>query len=351
MAWSRRRDTSSAVSRPGFRRSAPSPPATAAEWFRQAYGVRLANDVAIPLVEAWSGQPADQLAPSVGEKIPGGVGRTIALKLASRLQGRAVAHGYCRAQPENTQVWHVYPEGGVQTICDQLARDLVGVIRLESPVEEILVDGDKVVGVRVQGRDQDVSAVFSTAPVNLLPKLVRGASALAHLAAFRYRPMIFLNLRLGGRGLMPDVVTWTPEARFPFFRITEATLSMPWLAPPGKTLLTVDIGCEVGDQYWTMSDDQLTELSLDALNSIIPDIRGRYLGAQVLRTKIAYPVFLKEYEEDRKRFEEGTGVRGLYSIGRNGEFAHILMEDVYWRTLRTVHRACQEMGFPLAGRG
>ena len=93
---------------------------------------------------------------------------------------------------------------------------------------------------------------------------------------------------------------------------------MPWLAPPGKTLLTVDIGCEVGDQYWTMSDDQLTQLSLDALNSIIPDIRGRHLGAQVLRTNIAYPVFLKEYEEDRKRFEEGTGVRGLYSIGRNG---------------------------------
>jgi len=25
-------------------------------------------------------------------------------------------------------------------------------------------------------------------------------------------------------------------------------------------------------------------------------------------------------------------VAGLYSIGRNGEFAHILMEDVYWRT-------------------
>jgi hypothetical protein len=26
-------------------------------------------------------------------------------------------------------------------------------------------------------------------------------------------------------------------------------------------------------------------------------------------------------------------IAGLYSVGRNGEFAHILMEDVYWRTL------------------
>jgi protoporphyrinogen oxidase len=226
-----------------------SEPTTAAEWFRRAYGSRLAEEVAIPLVEAWSGQPAHRLAPSVGEKIPGGIGRTIGLKVASRLLGRAIAQGYCRVQPETIQVWHVYPEGGVHTICERLARDLDGAIRLESPVEEIQVDGEQVVAVRVQGREIEVSAVVSTAPVNELAKLVKGTSALQHLAAFRYRPMVFINLRLRGRGLLPDVVTWTPEAIFPFFRLTEATLSMPWLAPRDKTLLTVDIGCEVGDRY------------------------------------------------------------------------------------------------------
>jgi hypothetical protein len=29
-------------------------------------------------------------------------------------------------------------------------------------------------------------------------------------------------------------------------------------------------------------------------------------------------------------------VTDLLSVGRNGEFAHILMEDVYWRTLARV---------------
>ena len=43
-------------------------------------------------------------------------------------------------------------------------------------------------------------------------------------------------------------------------------------------------------------------------------------------------MYLKEYEDDRRRFEQSTGIAGLYSVGRNGEFAHILMEDVYWRT-------------------
>ena len=37
-------------------------------------------------------------------------------------------------------------------------------------------------------------------------------------------------------------------------------------------------------------------------------------------------------ELKRKAWEKSTGVQGLLSVGRNGEFAHILMEDVFWRT-------------------
>ena len=112
---------------------------------------------------------------------------------------------------------------------------------------------------------------------------------------------------------------------------------MPWLAPDGKTIITVDIGCSVGDDIWRMADDRLGQFCLDHLAPIIPGVRGRYLGCHVVRTPIAYPIFLNEYEEERQRFQRSTGIAGLYSIGRNGEFAHILMEDVYWRTLRRMH--------------
>ena len=141
-------------------------------------------------------------------------------------------------------------------------------------------------------------------------------------------------MRFKGRGLLPDVVTWTPENQFPFFRLTETTLSMPWLAPEGKTLITVDIGCEVGDEIWTMDEERLGEFCLEHLGPVITGARERYMGCRVLRTPIAYPVFLNEYEADRRRFEDSMQVEGLYSIGRNGEFAHIFMEDVYWRTLK-----------------
>ena len=111
-----------------------------------------------------------------------------------------------------------------------------------------------------------------------------------------------------GAGCCRNVVTWTPEKQFPFFRLTETTLAMPWLAPPGKTIITVDIGCEVGDEMWKMADEQLGEFCLDNLTPLIPDVRQRSLGCHVLRTPIAYPIFLREYEADRRRFALSTGV-------------------------------------------
>lgn len=304
---------------------------TAAGWFRAAYGAALADEVAIPLTEAWSGAKADELSPAVGDGISNGIGRTLLLKIASRLTRRAVSCGYSRELPEKPSVYHVYPMGGIGTLCQKLAEGLDGVIRLESPVEKILVESGKAVGVRVNGKIQEAAAVISTAPVNVLGKIVEGTDKLEHLTRFRYRPMIFVNLRLEGRGLLPDVVTWTPESEFPFFRLTETTLSMPWLAPEGKTVITVDIGCEKGDEFWQMDDEDLGELCIENLKAIIPDVRSRYLGCRVMKTPIAYPVFLREYEAERLALMDGTGIENLYSIGRNGEFSHIFMEDVHYR--------------------
>jgi oxygen-dependent protoporphyrinogen oxidase len=309
------------------------PPVTAADWFRAHYGQALADEVAIPLVEAWSGLPASALAPSVGEKMNHGMLRTLWLLAAARLTRRAVANGYSREKPEGIRVWHVYPEGGLSLLCQHLADPLVEVIRLETPVEKILVESGRVVAIRAGGREQPVAAVVSTAPVNVLPRLIEGSEVLAALARFKYRAMICVNLRLEGRRLLPDVVLWTPQDRFPFFRVTEATQSMPWLAPPGKTLITVDIGAEIGDSAWVMPDDQLEALCLEQLEPIVAGIRRRSLGSRVLRVPLAYPVFALANEAARQALAVSTGIDGLLSIGRNGEFGHWLMEDVYWRTL------------------
>jgi protoporphyrinogen oxidase len=303
------------------------------ERFYALYGKSLAQEVAIPLVEAWSGVAASQLAPSVADKLPLSIARIIFLKIMSRVRGRAIAIGYGREKPEGLNVWHVYPEGGISLLCHRLAEPLQDCVQLESRVESILVDSGRAVGVRVNGRNHDAAAVISTAPCNLLPKLVTGTAQLNFLARFRFRPMVFAIMRLLGRNLLKDAVVWVPEAEFPFFRLTETPISMPWLAPAGKTLITIDLGCERGDGIWNMKDEELGSMCREKIEPIIPDVKKRYLGVRVLRTPIAYPIFLREYEDERRSFQQSTGIEFLYSIGRNGEFDHLLTEDVYWRTL------------------
>jgi oxygen-dependent protoporphyrinogen oxidase len=311
-------------------------PESARDWFRAEYGTTLADEIALPLVESWSGASADDLAASVGGNIPSSIAHTLFLRAAARLSHRAVCLGYSHEAPEAAGVFHVYPEDGVAVLCDALLAASDATLHLESPVQGIETSDGVVRGVVVDGQEIEADLVVSTAPVNVLPRLVRGTDTLDDLGAFRYRPMTFVNLLLEGRGLLPQVVVWTPEDRFPFFRLTEAPLSMPLQAPSGKTIVTVDIGCEVGDAIWQASEEQLADLCLPALEELIPDVGRRLLGTRVLRTKIAYPVYLREYERRRVEFAESSGVDGLLSIGRNGEFAHILMEDVYWRTLRRI---------------
>lgn len=314
-------------------------PESAAEWFRGKYGRALADEVALPLLEAWSGLPADHLAPSVGESMPGSIFETLKLTLARKWTKKAIAIGYSRELPHGTNVWHVYPEGGLGLLCETIAKSLDGDIRTRCPAEQIEVAEGRVVAVRAGGQRYEVAAAVSTAPINCLARIVTGSDAVKPFNRFKYRPMVFVNLRLTGRELLPDVVLWTPEKQFPFFRLTEVPLSMPWLAPEGKTLITVDIGCEVGDAMWTKSDAELESLCLDHLAPIIPDVKSRSLGSRVLRTPFAYPVYAREYETDRQRLEtRGTGIEGLSSVGRNGEFMHLFMEDVYVRSQRTARR-------------
>jgi protoporphyrinogen oxidase len=48
------------------------PPRNAREWFSQRYGSVLADELAAPLLEAWTGVSAEQLSPALCNRLPAG---------------------------------------------------------------------------------------------------------------------------------------------------------------------------------------------------------------------------------------------------------------------------------------
>lgn len=322
------------------------PCVSAADWFRRSFGRALADEVALPLLEAWSGTPADRLSAEVGRKMPSSILRTMYLRLVARLVRRTVSVGYGRTLRDSTAVSHVYPTEGMGALCRHMIEPIEDTIELETPVEKIYVDEGRAVGVRAGGRDHEADVVVSTAPVHILPRLVEGSDALDGLESFRYRPMVFVNLMMNGRGLLPNAVVWTPESRFPFLRITETPLQTPSVAPEGKTIISADIGCTKGDEVWSLDDELLGQFCLEPLRELIPDVDDRYIGCRVVRTPMAYPVFDLEYEDRRLEFAKSTGIENLHSIGRNGEFDHLLLEDVFWRTRYRMRGVVEEFSRP-----
>ena len=307
---------------------------SAADWYRANYGRRMADEVALPLVEAWSGVPAEELSPAViPPHVDRGMSNIFKLKASGWASGRAVANGFSRVKDESPQVWHVYPKGGVAELCDSLAKGLEEQILLETRVESIVVENERVKAVKVAGKEEETSAVISSAPLHILPKLIEGSTTLDYLSNFRYRPMVLATVIMRGRPFLPAVTTWVPEKQHPFFRLTEVPQSVPWLAPDGMTTINVDIGCETDSEYYQMDDEAIGELCIEHLEQMFPGARERYEGCRVVRTPIGYPVYLREYEKERFALESGVPIEGLFTAGRNAEFAHILMEDIYWRTL------------------
>lgn len=243
----------------------------------------------------------------------------------------------------STSLSRRYPRGGIATVCHRLAEKVDANVRLNCKVEQINVDGDAVRGIVVNGESIPVAGVISTAPIHVLPRLVRGTDALQGLEKFEYRAMIFVNLKIDGPSGLTDVVTWVPEREHPFFRLSDIGMGLPWLVPHGKSQVTCDIGCKVGDDLWNASDESLATLCKDSLERIVPGLRARCFGSRVVRVPLAYPVFKLDYEEKRRAWEKSSGVQGLLSVGRNGEFAHILMEDVFWRTRWKVSEFLRKM--------
>lgn len=317
---------------------------TARQYYSSQYGSKLAEEIAIPLTEAWSGANGDEIAPAVGQKFSTGLARMMMLRVAAKMTRRVIGIGYASTIVESTNSWHVYPNGGIATVCHRMADMVRESVQLNRKVEQIYVDDNAVKSIVVNGESMPVAGLISTAPVHILPKIVRGTDALNGLEKFEYRAMIFVNLKLDGPSGLTDVVTWVPEPNYPFFRLSDIGMGLPWLVPKGRSQVTCDIGCKVGDEHWTMGDDRLADFCLVALEKMIPGIRKRACGSRVVRVPLAYPIFKVEYEAKRKAWESSTGVKGLLSVGRNGEFAHILMEDVFWRTRWKVSEFLQNVG-------
>ena len=219
-----------------------------------------------------------------------------------------------------------YPRYGPGQMWERMTEEVVargGDVHLETPVDRLLFDGNRVTAIEVRGETIEVDHVISSMPLRATvaaadpapPEAVRAAGQ-----GLAYRDFLTVALVLDGEDLFPDNWIYIHDPSVRVGRIQNYRSWSPWMVPdPSTACVGMEYFCFEGDDLWTMDEDQLVELAADEIARLGLARREAVRRGYVVRVPKAYPMYDAGYEDRLAVVREWLdGIENLQQIGRNG---------------------------------
>jgi protoporphyrinogen oxidase len=133
----------------------------------------------------------------------------------------------------------------------------------------------------------------------LLVQLLRPAPPAEVLEAARslqYRAMIFLFLELDKPGVTDDHWVYFPDANLIFNRISEMKNFSEAAVPEGKTSITLEITCDIGDEIWNTPEEELFRRAVKEMAGTGLIREDEVTGHFFRRLSHAYPTYDVDFE-------------------------------------------------------
>jgi protoporphyrinogen oxidase len=227
-----------------------------------------------------------------------------------------------------------YPLSGVGRISERVAEEIEGCggrVHTEARVTKVLHDGGKVTGViyEKEGETHEIACdyLISTLPLPLLMRFLAPAApddVQATARSLQYRAMIFVMLKLDKPKVSDDHWIYFPDDNIIFNRVSEMKNFSPVAAPEGKTSLTLEITCDIGDEIWTMPEDELYRRSVEGVVASGLATREQILGHYFERLPHAYPSYDLEFEAKLGRLAYHlASFSNIVVAGRQAQFRYV----------------------------
>ena len=166
--------------------------------------------------------------------------------------------------------------------------------------------------------DVDADHVWSTLPLTTLARIAGGPES-----ALRFRALVLVYVVLD----RPQWTTWDahylPGPETPVSRVSETKNYRDNPDDPrDRTVLCAEVPCQVGDEIWSSSDEDLGALVVDGLAAcgltVPPPV-----AVESRRVPAAYPIYEIGFERALAEVQSwADGLEGVVSFGRGGLFAH-----------------------------
>lgn len=168
--------------------------------------------------------------------------------------------------------------------------------------------------------------LWSTIPINRLVDLVQPAipqSGQGALDNLEYRSMILIYLVLEQDRFSEYDAHYFPGSDIPITRLSEPKNYSGRADPLGTTVLCAELPCNLQDQHWQASDEQLGQLVGESLLTAGIPLTVPVRRIVSRRLRYAYPIYRQGYEAFFSRLDGWVGqFERLLSFGRQGLFAH-----------------------------
>lgn len=165
--------------------------------------------------------------------------------------------------------------------------------------------------------------LISTCPLrHLLKNLTPSVSEniLSELNQIAYRDFLTVVLMFKQEETFPDNWIYIHDERVKVARIQNYKNWSPHMVPSLEyTSYGLEYFCQRNDEFWNLSDQELTELAIKEVELIGLPFSRAELEAQVIRVPYAYPVYDRDHQERSEKIrEELKKFTNLHLIGRNG---------------------------------
>ena len=254
-------------------------PLEAIPWLRRMFGERTYRVIWEPLMRFKFAEHAERIS-------------------AAWIWARIVRLSRSRASAWREELGYI--EGGSTTVLEALGQDFRrrgGRVVLRAAVEQIVIQGGRAMGVRVNGETLAADAVVSTVTTSRFRTLAQGLDG-PYVRALERIPTIgifclFLRLR---EQVTPFFWVNTHDPRVPFAGMIEYTNLNPLPELGGDRVLYVPQYLSAEDPRYAQTDEEVLRSYTDALALINPSFdRRQVVFSAVFRDRFAQPICLTDY--------------------------------------------------------
>ncbi|MEM9200681.1 MAG: FAD-dependent oxidoreductase [Actinomycetota bacterium] len=273
-----------------FRRGTPDSFATAIE---QRLGPTVAERFYRPYAHKLYGEPAEMLTVELADKR---VSATSPLQILAKALKTTTGDGRT----------FYYPRNGYGQISEAIADAAVAAgtdLRLSTPVTGIDAGDSRpdAVMVRAGASVEAFDLVASSMPIDLLTKALDPAPApevTDAVATLRTRAMVLVYLVLDRAQFTEFDAHYFPDAAIRTSRLSECKNYRDGDDPAASTVLCAEVPCWVGDELWSMADEELGELVADELvRSGLPT--PSHIATETRRQARVYPTYERAHSDAR----------------------------------------------------